>query len=65
MYDPQENRFVPIHEDEVEKREREGRVVFAIGDTVNIRGVDFTVFNVTDTNLILRPRKTRSAIKVA
>jgi hypothetical protein len=65
MYDPRENRFVPIKEEEVEQHQREGRVVFTVGETITIRGVELVVFNVTDTNIILRPRKGQRAIKAA
>ena len=50
------NRFEQLRDRaEAISQRSKGRKVFSIGQEIEIEGVQFSIFNITDSSLILRP----------
>jgi hypothetical protein len=56
MWSEDTNMFEQLGDQiEAMKQKARGRKVFSIGEEVEIAGVMFSIFNITDSSLILRP----------
>ncbi len=55
MYDPHENKFVPIEDDSKLTPEQRGWAKFREDEKVNINGVVFRIHEIGESRIVLKP----------